>query len=81
MTKLSFEQAFQQLEQILERMNAQDVTLEESLKLFEHANGLIVQCTEQLNQAEKRIEMLKKNRQGEIELSKEGLPKTTQLEE
>jgi len=67
--KPSFEQAFGRLEKILERMNAQDVTLEESLTLFEEANKLIGACQHQLSDAEKRIEVLTKDRQGNIQLS------------
>ena len=81
MTKLSFEQSFQRLEKILEQMNAQDVALEDSLKLYEEANTLIIRCTQQLSQAEKRIEMLNKNRQGQLQMSDDGLPSTTQIEE
>jgi len=78
--KLSFEQAFQRLEAILERLNAQDVTLEESLQLFEEANSHIVLCHKQLNDAERRIEILTKSRDGEIEMSSEKCPKTTPMD-
>jgi len=74
MKKLTFEEAFQRLEQILERMNAADVALEESLSLFEEANTLIVSCQKELSCAEKRIEKLVRNRQGELEMQ-EGKPK------
>ncbi len=78
--KLSFEQSFQRLEAILERLNAQDVTLEESLRLFEEANSLIVLCHQQLHDAEKRIELLTKNREGEIEQTASKAPKTTPID-
>ena len=75
----SFEESFQRLETILERMNAQDVPLEESLKLFEEANALIVLCHNQLTDAERRVEVLVKNRQGELSLSPSGQPQSTPL--
>jgi len=78
--KLSFEQAFQRLEAILEKLNAQDVTLEDSLQLFEEANSLIVSCHQQLSGAEKRIELLTKNREGEIEMTPENNPKTVPMD-
>ena len=77
---MSFEQAFLRLEAILERMNAQDVPLEESLTLFEEANSLITVCHKRLVDAEKRVEVLVKNRQGELSLSSSGQPQTTILE-
>jgi exodeoxyribonuclease VII small subunit len=77
---MSFEQAFHRLETILERMNAQDISLEESLTLFEESNSLISLCHKRLVDAEKRVEVLVKNRQGELSLSPSGQPQTTSLE-
>lgn len=78
--EMTFEQAFGRLEAILERMNAQDVPLEESLTLFEEANTLISVCQTRLVDAEKRVEILVKNRQGALSLSPSGQPQTTPLE-
>ncbi len=78
--ELSFEQAFHRLEEILERMNAQDVPLEEALALFEEANALIAVCQKRIAAAEKRIEVLVKNRQGEISLSPSGQPQKAPFE-
>lgn len=75
----SFEEAFHRLEAILERMNAQDVPLEESLQLFEEANALIVHCHKQLSDAERRVEVLVKNRQGEVTLTPSGQPHSTPM--
>jgi exodeoxyribonuclease VII small subunit len=75
----SFEEAFHRLESILERMNAQDVPLEESLKLFEEANALIILCHNQLADAERRVDVLVKNRQGDLTLSPSGQPQSTPL--
>lgn len=78
--EMSFEQAFHRLEVILERMNAQDVPLEESLTLFEEANTLITVCHKRLVDAEKRVEVLVKNRQGELSFSPSGQPQTKVLD-
>lgn len=59
---LSFEQAFERLEQILEKMNGGKTSLEESLKLFEEAEKLIRSCNGRLTSAEQKIEMLIKQR-------------------
>ena len=72
---LSFEKAFERLEQILETMNANKTPLEESLKLFEEAEKLIRTCTGRLTAAEQKIETLIKGRNGEIVLDAEQKPK------
>ncbi len=59
---LPFEQAFERLEQILEKMNSGKTALEESLKLFEEAEGLIRSCNARLTTSEQRIEALVKQR-------------------
>ena len=72
---LSFEQAFERLEQILGTMNSGKTPLEESLKLFEEAEKLIGTCSARLNSAEKRIEQLIKNKT-EVVVDQAGSPKT-----
>jgi exodeoxyribonuclease VII small subunit len=74
MTEFSFEQAYSRLEQILEKMNSGKASLDESLKLYEEADQLIASCSKRLNEAEQKIEILIKNRQGELELSEQGQP-------
>lgn len=73
-TEPSFEQAYARLEQILERMNSGKVPLEEALHLYEEADHLIHSCNTRLNQAEKKIEILMKNRQGDLILDEQGKP-------
>lgn len=73
---MSFEKAFERLEQILENMNAGKTPLEESLKLFEEAEKIIRTCTGKLNSAEQKIEMLIKSRSGEVALDAEQKPRT-----
>jgi exodeoxyribonuclease VII small subunit len=62
METLSFEKAFERLEQILEAMNSGKTPLEESLKLFEEAEKLMKTCSSRLSTAEQKIEQLIKNR-------------------
>lgn len=71
---LSFEKAFERLEQILHTMNSGKTPLEESLKLFEEAEKLIGACSTKLNNAEKRIEQLIKNK-AEVAVDAAGQPK------
>ena len=72
---LSFEKAFERLEQILSLMNSGSIPLEESLKLFEEAEKLMRTCGARLSSAEKKIEQLIKNRNGEIVLDDAKKPK------
>ena len=67
---LSFEAAFARLEEILERLNAGTITLDDSLKLYEEADQLIAICSKRLNDAERKIEILVKNRNGGIDFWK-----------
>lgn len=72
---LSFEVGFLRLEEILEQLNATDVALEQSLKLYEEADQLIATLSGKLSQAEKKVEQLIKNRQGALVLDDTGAPK------
>ena len=72
---IPFEQAFERLEQILEKMNSGKAALEESLKLFEEAEGLIRSCNARLTTSEQRIEALIKQR-GQVVLDAAQKPKT-----
>lgn len=70
----SFEKSVERLEEILEKMNSGAIQLEEALKLYEEADTLIASCNKRLNEAERKIEVLVKNRSGEIALDKDGKP-------
>ena len=72
--EFNFERSFSRLEEILEKMNSGNVSLDESLKLYEEADRLIAGCSQKLNSAEAKIEMLIKKRDGELELDAEGRP-------
>ncbi len=73
---MSFETAYKRLEEILEKMNSGTVSLDDSLALYEEADILIRTCNQTLTQAEQRIEVLVKNRQGELLLGEDGRPVT-----
>ena len=60
MAKEKFEDALGRLEEILKRMEAGDMTLEESLKAFEEGIKLARVCAGRLDEAERRVEMLLK---------------------
>lgn len=54
----SFEKSLDELEKIVGKLEAGDLPLEESLKLFEEGVKLSRNCRERLTNAERRIEML-----------------------
>lgn len=61
---LSFESALQELEEVVARLEAGDLTLEESLALFERGQKLTDHCNQLLDQASLRVEQLTED--GEI---------------
>ena len=70
----SFEKAFEKLDSILKSLNEGKVSLDESLKLFEEADGLINKCANKLSDADQKIEKLIKNRNNELSLDDTGSP-------
>lgn len=52
---LSYEDAFLRLEQVLGRLEAGDLPLEESLTLFEQGAALAAHCARKLDEAELRV--------------------------
>ncbi len=70
----SFEQAFKRLEVILEKMNSAAIPLDESLALYEEADRLVSLCSKQLQSAEKKVQILMKNRQNDLLLDENERP-------
>ena len=62
--KQTFETSLKELERIVGRLEEGDLSLEDSLKLFEDGVKLSRECQERLNQAERRIEILLKDENG-----------------
>lgn len=58
MAKEKFEDALKKLEDIVKKMEAGDLPLEEALKSFEEGIKLINFCQSKLNEAERRVELL-----------------------
>lgn len=57
--KQSYEQAIQELEALVEKLEAGNLPLEESLALYEKASRLALQCNTQLEKAQLKIEELR----------------------
>ncbi len=56
--RLSFEDALKQLESIVEQLESQEITLEESVKLYEQGMELSKLCNKVLHQAELKIQQV-----------------------
>lgn len=54
-SKLTYEEAFSQLEQILQALESGDLPLEESLSLYERGAALATHCGQKLDEAELRV--------------------------
>jgi len=64
-SELSFEAAFAELEETVRKLEAGDLTLEESLALFERGQTLAAHCQKQLDGAELKVQQLLSTSQGE----------------
>jgi exodeoxyribonuclease VII small subunit len=62
--KERFEDALNKLEKIVSKLEEGDIPLEESLKLFEEGIRLSRFCNQKLDEAEKKVEILLKGKDG-----------------
>lgn len=53
-----FEKSFQQLEKIVQRLESEELSLDESLRLFEEGISLSRFCNTRLEEVEKKIELI-----------------------
>lgn len=66
-TTMSFEELYRELEETVRRLEGGDLTLNESLALFERAAQLAEQCNALLDSAELRVRQLIARPDGELE--------------
>ena len=62
----TFEESLKKLEIIVDQLEKGDLPLEESLKLFEEGVGLSAACKKELDEAEGKVQMLIKQRDGSL---------------
>lgn len=60
----SFEDSLQRLETVVGQLERTDLTLEDSVKLFEEGMALVSLCRKQLDAAEAKVEILVKRAGG-----------------
>ena len=63
-----FEKHLTQLETVVERLEKGDLTLDESVRLFEEGMKLSQACKEELEQAEGRIQVLVETKGGKMQV-------------
>jgi exodeoxyribonuclease VII small subunit len=65
---LSFEEALKELERIVERLEAGDVPLEESIRTYERGAALRAHCERRLKDAQLRVEQIIQSSDGSLRL-------------
>ena len=66
MADLTFEQALKRFEEIVEALDTEDLDLEKSLQFYEEGVNLYRCCNQQLQGAEKRIDILQTKADGTL---------------
>ncbi len=61
---MTFEQSIKRLDEIVRNLEKGDVSLSDSMSLFEEGTALIKACGEMLDKAEQKVVMLKKGADG-----------------
>ena len=62
----SFEESLKKLETIVDQLEKGDLSLEDSLKLFEEGVGLSAACKKEIDEAEGKVQILIKQRDGSL---------------
>jgi exodeoxyribonuclease VII small subunit len=68
MAEIKFEEALKKLEKIVEDLEKGDLSLDEALKKYQEGIELSRLCSQRLESAKKKIDLLVKNKKGEFEL-------------
>jgi exodeoxyribonuclease VII small subunit len=62
--QVAFEDALKKLESVVARLEAGDVPLEESIRLFEEGMALAALCQSRLDEADRKIDLLLRRPEG-----------------
>ena len=68
MAEIKFEEALKKLEKIVEDLEKGELSLDEALKKYQEGIELSRLCSQRLESAKKKIDILAKNKKGEFEL-------------
>ena len=66
--KKKFEEAVEELENVVEQLESGELSLEESLTAFENGVRLVKFCNQRLTEVERKIELLVKDKDGKLQL-------------
>lgn len=69
MKKMNFDQALKRLEEIVEQLESGQVSLEESLRVFEEGVKLSLYCQEELQKTDGKVSLLIRKMNGDLELT------------
>ncbi|ACL21510.1 exodeoxyribonuclease VII small subunit [Desulfitobacterium sp. LBE] len=72
--ELSFEEGIEHLERIVRELEQKEVPLEQALNLFRQGIELVQKCNNQLDYAEKQMQILLENPNGELEVRPADFP-------
>ena len=61
---MTLEEAFRQLDKVVERLESREITLEESFKVYQSGMELLKTCNEKIDRVEKK--MLQMDEDGEL---------------
>lgn len=68
MVEIKFEEALKKLEKIVADLEKGDLSLDEALKKYQEGLELSRVCSQKLDLAKKKVDVLTKNKKGEFEL-------------
>ena len=68
MAETKFEEALKKLEKIVEELEGGDLSLDDALKKYQEGIELSRVCSQRLESAKKKIDLLTKGKKGEFEL-------------
>jgi len=64
--EMKFESGLKRLEEIVDKLESGDIGLDDSLKLYEEGVKLLNFCSAKLDEVEKKIEVLVKDKGGKV---------------
>ncbi|HZA57235.1 MAG TPA: exodeoxyribonuclease VII small subunit [Candidatus Udaeobacter sp.] len=67
-TNKQFEVALEELEGVVDQLESGDLSLEDSLAAFEKGIGLVKYCNQKLNEVERKVELLIRDKEGRLHL-------------
>lgn len=68
-TEKKFEEAIEELEGVVEKLESGELSLEESLAAFENGVRLVKLCNQKLSDVEKKVELLIKDKEGKLQFT------------